>query len=273
MTSPVRDSDSRNVYLAAGSFLDVSAERLVDIAGGLDGCAGIGLRLSGEHAIDSAGQARDIRSRLNESDARVFDAEVVRVTSGFDPRTAVPLMGRASEVGAGHVLAVSDLGESGGRSALDESIGVFAALRDLARENGLDVAVEYMAWTTPCDVDDALRVHAETGCRIVVDLLHHSRIGATVAGLESLVRADAIAWVQVCDAPALFEAESLLHEARHGRLIPGEGGLPLRDYLAVIPSHVDISIEVQSDRLLAVEPHERARRLLDATLGLVNPTL
>lgn len=273
MTSPVRDSDSRNVYLAAGSFLDVSAERLVDIALGLDGCDGIGLRLSGEHAIESSAQARDIRARLADGDRRVFDAEVVRVTSGFDPRTAVPLMGRASEVGATHVLAVSDLGESGVRSPLDESIHVFAALRDLAREHGVDVAVEYMAWTVPCDVDGALRVHAETGCRIVVDLLHHTRIGATTHDLDRLVRADAVAWVQICDAPARLEAESLLHEARHGRSIPGEGGLPLRDYLDVIPSHVDISIEVQSDRLLAVESRERARRLLDATLGLVNRTL
>lgn len=273
MTSPVRDSDSRNVYLAAGSFLDVSAERLVDIACGLDGCAGIGLRLSGEHVIDNAAHARDLWSRLAESDHRVFDAEVVRVTSGFDPRSAVPLMSRASEVGAGHVLVVSDLGGSGARSPLDESIDVFASLGEIAREHGLDVAVEYMAWTTPCDVDDALRVHAETGCRIVVDLLHHTRIGATAHDLKRLVRADAVAWVQICDAPAHLEAESLLHEARHGRSIPGEGRLPLRDYLAVIPSHVDISIEVQSDRLLTVEPRERARRLLDATLGLVNRSL
>ena len=260
----------RNLYLAAGSFLDVSAGELADIAIDLDGCAGIGLRLSGEHGVADVARAAAIRHRLEVADRRVHDIEVVRVSADFDPRTAVPLMSRASEVGAGHVLAVSDLGESGGRSALDESIDVFAALRDLAREHGLDVAVEYMAWTTPHDVDGALRIFETTGCRVVVDLLHHCRIGATVAELERLVGADAIAWVQVCDAPAHLEAESLLHEARHGRLIPGEGGLPLRDYLAVVPSHVDISIEVQSDELLVIEPRERARRLLDATRALVD---
>jgi len=265
-----------SVYLAAGSFLDVSADELVGISLGLDvnRCSGIGLRLSGEHAITDSGHARELRSRLTDSGQRVFDAEVIRVSADRSSDSSTDLLSRnsssttsliaqAAEVGAAYVLAVSDLDD------LTTSIRAFSSLADVARGHGLRVAVEYMAWTTPCDVDGALRVHAETGCRIVVDLLHHTRIGASVADLERLVRADAVAWVQICDAPATLEASSLLAEARHDRLAPGEGALPLRDYLALIPPHVDISIEVQSDRLLAVDPRERARRLVDATRALL----
>jgi sugar phosphate isomerase/epimerase len=254
-----------SVYLAAGSFLDVSADELADIALATEGCDGIGLRLSGEHAIAATAAARHIRSRLADGGRRVFDAEVVRVSADFVAESATPLITRAVEVGAAHVLAVSDLDGSDPNL----SLRAFEALARIARGHGLDLAVEYMAWTTPSDVDGALRVHSETGCRIVVDLLHHTRIGATVHDLERLMRADAVAWVQICDAPREREADSLLAEARRGRLIPGEGALPLRDLLAVVPSHVDISIEVQSDRLLGVDPRERARRLVDATRALL----
>lgn len=249
------------MYLAAGSFLDLTADELTDVAVDLDECAGIGLRLSGQHAIADPVQARTIRDRLSGADKRVFDAEVVRVSEGFAVSSVEPLVSRAAEVGARHVLAVSDLG----RDALDESIAVFGALDRLATGHGLSVAVEYMAWTVPWDVDSALKVHASTGCRIVVDVLHHARIGATLPDLERLVHADAIAWVQVCDAPSRLRSSTLVDEARHGRLIPGTGELPVRDLLAVVPSYVDVSIEVQSDELLGVEPRERAGRLLSAT--------
>lgn len=257
MTAEVHGS----LYLAAGSFLDLTADELSDVAVDLDGCAGIGLRLSGQHAITDPVQARAIRDRLSGADKRVFDAEVVRVSEGFAASSVEHLVSRAAEVGARHVLVVSDLG----RNALDESIAAFGEIERLTTGYGLSLAVEYMAWTVPWDVESALRVHAATGCRIVVDVLHHIRIGATLSDLERLVRADAIAWVQVCDAPSRLRSSTLVDEARHGRLIPGTGELPLRDLLAVVPSYVDISIEVQSEGLLAVRPRERARRLLDGT--------
>lgn len=249
-----------SLYLAAGSFLDLTARELTELAVDLDGCDGIGLRLSGEHRIDDVAQAHEIRERLAAVGKRVFDAEVVRVSAGFDVESAVDLLRRAADVDARHVLAVADLE----REALDASIVAFGELDRLAQGMGLSVAVEYMAWTVPWDVDSALKVHASTGCRIVVDVLHHTRVGLTPADLEVLCRADAVAWVQVCDAPAALEAASLLVEARHGRMIPGKGGLPLVDYLEVIPPQIDLSIEVQSDRLLEIDPLERARRLLDA---------
>lgn len=260
MTAEVRGS----LYLAAGSFLDLTARELTAVAEGLEGCDGIGLRLSGEHRIDDVSHAHEIRDRLSAVGQRVFDAEVVRVSAPFEHESVADLLRCAAAVGARHVLAVADLE----REALDASIDSFGKLDRLAREAGLSVAVEYMAWTVPWDVDSALKVHASTGCRIVVDVLHHTRLGLMPSDLERLCRADAVAWVQICDAPTVLEATSLVMEARHERLIPGGGGLPLCDYMAVIPPRVDVSIEVQSDRLRDVEPRERAQQLLDATRAL-----
>ncbi|MEY3680810.1 MAG: hypothetical protein RL547_1423 [Actinomycetota bacterium] len=296
MTSSGRGS----LYLAAGSFLDLDASGLIDLAGDLAGdvagdlagdmsgtlagngadFAGVGLRLSGEHLVADSRSAVSLRRRLEAVGKRVFDVEVIRVSSGFDMYSATTLIERAAELGARYVLAVSDLSEPGsgttapgstaaGPSALDRSIEVFAALQQRADQAGLSIAVEYMAWTTPSDVAGALKVHQSTGCRIVVDLLHHARIGATASDLELLVRSGAIAWVQLCDAPAERRASSLVEEARHGRLVPGTGGLPLGDFLGVIPSTIDVSIEVQSDDLLSLTAIDRARRLIAASRELL----
>jgi hypothetical protein len=58
-------------------------------------------------------------------------------------------------------------------------------------------------------------------------------------------------------------------EARHGRLTPGTGILPLRALLARVPAAVTISVEVQSDDLLALSPGERARLLHDAATAVL----
>jgi sugar phosphate isomerase/epimerase len=130
------------------------------------------------------------------------------------------------------------------------------------------VAVEYMAWTTPNGPEEALGVARATGCGVVVDLLHHLRVGAGPDELTALVSAGAVAWVQVCDAP-LPAPDDLVAEARHGRLPPGDGELPLTELLRIVPPHLPWSVEVQSDRLASeLAPPARARRLAEATRAL-----
>jgi sugar phosphate isomerase/epimerase len=264
--------------LAAGSFLDVDAATLANVAVSTAGCSGVGLRITAEHSdvVDDIGRARELASRLAEHDQVVHDVEVIRLGDVFDgstmhrPSTGVvaarpdwPDLPRifetAQALGARYVLAVSDLPD------MTSSVDGLTRLRHLALDHGVDVAIEYMAWTTPATLGDALRVHESTGCRIVVDALHHTRTGGS---LEELVGLDsAVAWFQICDAPRRFPGggmADLLNEARHGRMIPGTGGLPVSDVLAVLPSDVVVSIEVQSDELLGVEPEERSRRLVDS---------
>jgi sugar phosphate isomerase/epimerase len=124
-----------------------------------------------------------------------------------------------------------------------------------------------MAWTAPSGPLDAIEVANDTGCELVVDLLHHLRVGAGTAELEAIVACGRLGWVQVCDAPAAAPVgrDALIHEARHGRLLPGTGELDLAPLLACLPTGTVISIEVQSDALLGVPPFERARMLHDST--------
>lgn len=236
------------LILAAGSMLDQPAEVVIESAAAA-GFDGVGLRLSGEHAVHGPVALG----------VPVHDVEVYRIdATATNPE---PLLDAAAAVGAGAVLVVSDLGDRGA------TIAALGALRTACAARGLRLGLEYMAWTDPAHPFDAIQVASETGCELVVDLLHHLRVGAGLAELDAIVASGRLGWVQLCDAAAATPVgrDALIHEARHGRLLPGTGELDLALLLARIPDGVVISVEVQSDALLAVGPHERARLLHDAS--------
>ena len=98
-----------------------------------------------------------------------------------------------------------------------------------------------------------------------MDVLHHVRTGGGPNELREIVDAGLLGWVQLCDAPLGAPAD-LLHEARHDRLMPGHGALPLSELLAEIAIDVTISVEVQSDYLAnTMAPLVLAQALVDAT--------
>lgn len=232
----------RALYLAAGSALDVGPVELVDAAGAA-GFTGVGLRVSGEHRVGERQVAR-LRRRVDDLGIIVSEVEVIRIGDPTgDPRAVIDT---AAALGAPSVLVVSDLADvSATRDAL-------AGLAQHARSVGVDLGLEYMAWTTPSRPDLAVALALDCGVGVVCDVLHHHRVGATAGDVEAMVAAGVVAWVQICDAP--FEAPeggvaALLHEARHDRLPPGEGNLPVIDLIGVVPSTIPLSVEVQSDAL------------------------
>ncbi|MFM8382611.1 MAG: sugar phosphate isomerase/epimerase family protein [Actinomycetota bacterium] len=243
--------------MAAGSFLDRSAAELLDVCAATDGLRGFGLRLTGEHHLDP-----DQRVALGETAAarrlEIFDVEVLRIGSELGPyiSSVEELIEAAAALRARHVLVVGDTKD---RDRLRREL---AHVVSVAAEHGIVVGLEYMAWTTPSFVDEARSLAEATGCRLVVDLLHHTRIGATATDLARIVADGSLGWVQICDAGP--PTDQLVHEARHRRRAPGRGVLPLAELLAVVPRTTPFSIEVQSDELRSVEPIERAQLLTSA---------
>jgi sugar phosphate isomerase/epimerase len=236
------------VVLAAGSMLDRSAEVLLDAAaqGGFDA---VGLRLSGEHGT---GALAALARRAADLGIGVHDTEVIRLGSdSVDPQH---LIDASVVVGASQILVVSDL------ASITATIDALGPLVRRCADAGLGVGLEYMAWTTPATVSDALTIARATQCRLVVDVLHHHRIGAGPVDLATIVEADLLAWVQLADAP-LSAPENLIHEARHTRLAPGDGELPLATLIAVLPRDTTYSVEVQSDDLATMDARERATYL------------
>ena len=241
------------LVLAAGSMLDCGASTIVGAAAAA-GFDGVGLRLSGEHAVTEPDALRRWAEGVGVS---IHYTEVYRVgAAAVDP---VPLIEVSAAVGATALLVVSDVPDRA------TTLRRVAELTELCRARGLELGLEYMAWTDPASPLDAIDVARATGCRLVVDVLHHTRVGAGVEELDAIVSSGTLGWVQLCDALlAPPEDGDLLHEARHGRLAPGEGELPLRALLARVPDDVVVSVEVQSDALATVGLVERARLLHDA---------
>lgn len=247
--------------LAAGSLLDADPFTLADAAAAA-GFDGIGLRLSHDHALDTAGLRR-LASRLNDLGLFVHDVEVHRIGAAAGDDDAGPLIDAAALVGARFVLVVSDLADD--TAGRDRSVHHLGRIVERGRAAGVTVGLEYMAWTTPRRSADAVQMAAATGATVVVDVLHHTRLGEGATELRAVVASGRLGWVQVCDAP-LGAPVDLLDEARHHRLTPGEGALPLGVLLAEVADDVVRSVEVQSDVLAAqLGPFERAAALAAAT--------
>ena len=245
---------SAPLILAAGCALDTPPLELVRAAAAA-GFDGVGLRLSHDHACSADGLIA-IGDEIRAHGLVLHDVEVHRITMhAGDPG---PLIDAAAAAGARHLLVVSDIA--------DDEMTV-AELRRCAQRcaaAGITAALEYMAWTNPASSTRAVAMAEAADMCIVVDLLHHHRLGEGVEELRALVAGGRLGWVQLCDAPAAAPGngiEGLIDEARHRRMPPGHGGLPLRELLAEVPAHVPISVEVQSDELLSLAVIERSALL------------
>lgn len=249
------------LVLAAGSMLDQSAAAMIEAAAAA-GFDGVGLRVSSPatepNGIDDVDSVRQLAAHRG---IVIHDAEVYRIGSPVGPHAVID---RAAAVGAASVLVVSDVaGRDHTLRALDEIVRIADPL-------GLRIALEYMAWTYPSTPLEAIDVALASGCEVVVDVLHHVRVGAGTSELQAVVASGTLAWVQLCDAPLAAPSDGdLIGEARHGRLLPGAGELPLADLLACVPDRTTVSVEVQSDALSTLDAGVRAALLYEAARSIV----
>ena len=136
------------------------------------------------------------------------------------------------------------------------------------------MCLEFAIYTGVRTLGDAVRFVRMSGranASVLIDALHFSRSGGVpseIAGIDaSLLR-----YAQICDAAAVIPREpgDLMREARAGRLLPGEGALPLRDLVAALPAAIPLSVEAPvraTAGLPALERARRAYRSMRALLG------
>jgi sugar phosphate isomerase/epimerase len=171
--------------------------------------------------------------------AQAFGADLITVLALYDPPVSPELGGPA-----------------------------FAALCDRAAEHGLRLQLEFIPGSGLHDLSAAWAV-VEAADRpnggILLDTWHFFRSGSSFELLERLP-ADRIFGLQIEDAPAAPPADPA-HESLHGRLLPGEGGLDLRRFMAAIAGKLPdpTGPEVFSDALGALPAAELGRRLGETT--------
>lgn len=101
---------------------------------------------------------------------------------------------------------------------------------------------------------------------ILVDLLHLHRSGGTPADLAKVDPA-LLRGAQLCDGPNEATREEYLDQALNERMVPGEGDMPVVDFLATLPRDLVFGLEIPLRKHIeAGEGHlDRARRLMKAT--------
>lgn len=163
-------------------------------------------------------------------------------------------------------------------SRVSENLG---AVCELARGIGMLPMLEFSGLGGPISslkVAAGLAASGEyPGLKLMVDSLHLARCGETPADIAAIDPA-LIGAAQISDGPLAHPGyDAYRHEALFERGIPGEGELPLLDFLKGIPADVLVSPEVPLTALRksGVSVQECARRAVEGTrrLDALLPTI
>ncbi len=238
--------------------LSLAAATVLDLApGDVPRCAAdAGYPLCGVRFADVPAEAGSVATALRASGVGLLDVEVVRLGPAGVTDEHRRLAAAAVELGARFLLTVSQ--DPDPAATIDR----VASLAALLSGSPTRVALEPMVFTALRTRADAERVaRAVPGTVVLLDPLHLYR-GGTALDLP----ADPVltGYAQLCDASAEALGDPA-HEARHARLPPGEGVLPLSGFIGALPSGTPLSVEVQSDVLAAsLAPVARAVRVRSA---------
>lgn len=215
---------------------------------------------------DDPALRREMVAAMRDLGVRVSLLEGFGIMPGADVRDLAGDLDLLRDLGGARINAVSvDRDEQRGMDG-------FAILADLAAERGIEVTVEVGAGRLPT-LSAALAAVRHVGrpnFRLLIDTMHYFRFGGSIADLAAIDPA-LIGYVQLCDVPLVSSFSSYMDEALHERLVPGTGDLPLREFVALLPPDVVVSVEVP--RRSAVEagmrPRDQVAACVDAARGLL----
>jgi sugar phosphate isomerase/epimerase len=187
---------------------------------------------------------RETRQRLDATGVTLFDAATCRL----EPDTGVDDFRALVETAA--YLDARRVDVNGNDPDPARLADQFAALCALCAEHGLGVGIEFMMSTQVKTLGDALALIERSGAdnaAVTVDALHLSRSGGSPADVAALDPAQ-IAYVQLCDGPAQPPEGGYAREAATGRLLPGDGELPVRALVDAVGPDVMLGVEAPSRR-------------------------
>jgi sugar phosphate isomerase/epimerase len=246
--------------LAAGTILEVDPVDAVRVAE-QSGFPAVGIWFDADTWTDQ--RSRDVRQALDRSPVIALDIEPIMLTPDGDHGDRI--IDAAQVIGAQNILVAS-------RDPEIERVGHrLAELADRMGDSPIRLVLEFLPILGIKTLPDALaavRIAAHQKVGVLIDSLHLARAGHAPTDLGELDR-HLFPYLQLCDAPLEIADPSMksrLFEALHGRLLPGDGGLPLHELLLALPN-VPISLELRSEKLRTdyPDPIERARALHAAT--------
>ncbi len=267
-------SAGRELSLAHLTVLDATPPELVSVAAAA-GFRQVGIRLYATPSVgmppyDMRGDTpmlRETRARLADTGVSVLDVEFLRFEPQISQGIPEGFLEAGARLGARHVLVMST------EPLEARTLERFCELCDRARQYKLHVCLEFAIYTGVRTLADAARLvkqSARANASVLVDALHFSRSGGLPSHLAT-VDSSLLKYAQICDAVAEHPGDTngLIREARTGRLLPGEGALPLRELVAALPSGIPLAIEAPSRATAGLPLLDRARRAYQSMQALL----
>ena len=239
----------RRLTLGYLTLFGSSQVEVIDAAAAT-GFRSVGLRVHERHAGDgfpfpvpgNRQRLNDIKSRLAASD--VFPSSITGrfLVPGTTSDELAALVEVGAELNSPQILVNSDDPDE------QRTIDNIARLAAYAATAGIKVGIEFVPFHSIRSLPAALRIAAATGAHnvgLILDVLHLSRSGGHPADIAS-IPLGLIHYAQICDARAEMPSspEACKAESRTGRLYPGEGALPLDDFLRSLPPDCEVEVEV-----------------------------
>ncbi|WP_331772967.1 sugar phosphate isomerase/epimerase (plasmid) [Embleya sp. NBC_00888] len=225
------------------------------------GFTGLGLRVADYLDADMADA--DIRDLLDRHGLRVLELEHTwDWAAGEDPVEAA-MFRLADRIGVRQLNVPMFAAHP-----LSDLVRPFAALCDRAARHGLLVGFEFLPYSHVRTLGQAWEVvaaAARPNGGVILDLWHWFRSGAEPEDLVD-IPASAITSLQLCDVLP-DTGPDLADEARHRRLLPGQGAGDTLGVLGALHDRgirVPASVEVFSDDLDALPAADAAQLAYDA---------
>ena len=206
---------------------------------------------------------RRTKAALAETGLRMLDLELARILPDMDPKSYLPAMEAAAELGARHVISSAWTTDKSDRNYL---VDCFGQLCDLAAPLGLTVDLEFpiiSRLTTLAETAGVVRAANRRNGGILIDMLYMHFPNTPLAELSAMPR-DWFHLAHLCDAPKEVPTtrEGLVHIMRDARLYVGEGAIDIAGILERMPQ-VPYSIELPNNARVAEYGYEEhARRCL-----------
>jgi sugar phosphate isomerase/epimerase len=199
---------------------------------------------------------REIEGRLASTGIRVLDIEAVWLMPHTDILALKPALELGARLGAKHLLVV------GNDPDWARQRDHFASLCDLALQVGLGIALELMSYVELKTLSEARQLLDEVrrpNAGLLIDALHFYRSGAHPRDLAE-IEESVFPYIHLCDAfAAAPDAAGLRAEGRGARFYPGEGELPLGEFLRAFPNDIPVAIEAPCAEYAELSPLERGR--------------
>jgi sugar phosphate isomerase/epimerase len=217
---------------------------------------------------DDAALRREMTAEMRDRGVSISLGEGCTILSGND------ISGCAADLDIMRGLGVDRISTVSLDPDLNRSFDQFGVLAGMAAAREMEVVLEPCPILTVSDLTIALAAIDHVGSpnfRLLIDTMHVVRSGSGAADLAAIDPA-LIGYVQICDAPLEPVVDNYPEESLFERMVPGEGELPLRDILAVLPPGLVIGLEVpmRTAAEAGIGPQDRLQRCVDGVHRLLS---